>query len=55
MKKCVDCRGKMEEKEALTPKGVKYRYYICGKCGEEIVDMNQLRDVAGKSSIKAVK
>jgi hypothetical protein len=47
-KKCGDCQGKMEEKEALTPEGVKYKYFSCGKCGEEIVAMHQLREVADK-------
>jgi hypothetical protein len=47
-KKCGDCQGKIEEKEALTPEGVRYKYFSCGKCGEEIVDMHQLREVADK-------
>lgn len=48
MKKCNDCEGKMEEKEATTPEGVAYTYYKCKKCGEEIVNMKQLHSVAEK-------
>lgn len=38
----------MKELTAKTPEGVTYRYFSCGKCGEEIVDMKQLHDVARK-------
>ncbi len=48
MKKCGDCRGKMEEKESKTPEGVKYKYSKCNKCGEEVVGMLQLREVSVK-------
>ena len=48
MKKCNDCGKQMEEKEALTPEGIKYSYFKCNGCGEEIVNMNQLHAVADK-------
>lgn len=38
----------MVELTGKTPEGVKYRYFRCGKCGEEIVDMRQLHNVAQK-------
>lgn len=48
MKKCSECRGKMEGLEAKTPEGIKYDYFRCNKCGEEILSMNQLHNVAEK-------
>lgn len=48
MKICSECKGKMVEKSAKTPEGVNYRYLKCNKCGEEIVNMKQLHDVAKK-------
>jgi len=48
MKKCNDCGGQMEEREALTPEGIRYTYFKCGHCGEEIVNMNQLHAVTEK-------
>lgn len=48
MKTCSECKGKMAEKTAKTPEGVSYRYFKCGKCGEEVVDMKQLHNVAEK-------
>ena len=36
----------MKELTAKTPEGVGYHYFKCPKCGEEIVDMKQLHDVA---------
>ncbi len=38
----------MEELKAKTPEGVSYNYYRCKSCGEEIVNMNQLHEVAQK-------
>lgn len=46
MKKCSDCGRRMEERTDTTPEGVLYHYFQCGKCGEEIVDMKQLQQVA---------
>jgi len=37
----------MSKHRATTPEGVEYEYYRC-KCGEEILDMSQLHDVAEK-------
>ncbi len=48
MKKCSTCNIKMKELNSKTPEGVKYKYHKCEKCGEEIVDMKQLHDVAQK-------
>lgn len=46
MRKCTDCNGMMHESKAKTPEGIEYSYYKCEKCGEEIVDMKQLHEVA---------
>ena len=46
MRKCTKCEGTMQEFKAKTPEGVEYSYYKCRKCGEEIVDMRQLHEVA---------
>ena len=46
--RCSDCGSKMIPKAGLTPEGVEYDYYRCRKCGEEIVDMEQLHTVAEK-------
>ena len=48
MKKCSECGKKMEEKEDVTPERIAYKYFKCPSCGEEIVDMQQLHDVAKK-------
>lgn len=48
MRKCSECNGKMEERLARTPDRVAYRYFKCLKCGEEIVAMEQLHEVAEK-------
>ncbi|MBI4439739.1 AbrB/MazE/SpoVT family DNA-binding domain-containing protein [Candidatus Woesearchaeota archaeon] len=36
----------MKEMSAKTPDDVRYRFYKCEKCNEEIVDMGQLEEVA---------
>jgi len=46
MKQCSECNGEMHELKAKTPEGVGYSYYKCKKCGNEIVDMKQLHEVA---------
>jgi len=46
MKKCTECGGNLKQLKAKTPEGVDYRYFKCGKCGEEILNMNQLHEVA---------
>lgn len=38
----------MKELTAKTPEGVGYKYFRCGRCGEEILNMNQLHNVAQK-------
>ena len=38
----------MKELVAKTPEGINYKYFKCAKCGEEIVNMQQLHDVAQK-------
>ena len=48
MKKCTECKGNMKELKAKTPEGFEYKYFKCNKCGEEILNMNQLHKVAGK-------
>jgi len=45
---CGECKRKMEEHLGKTPEGVKYSYWKCGKCGEEILSMEQLHNVAKK-------
>ncbi|HII54249.1 hypothetical protein COX84_03140 [Candidatus Micrarchaeota archaeon CG_4_10_14_0_2_um_filter_49_7] len=48
MKKCSECSKLMKELSAKTPDGVSYRYFKCTSCGNEIVDMKQLHEVAQK-------
>lgn len=48
MKKCSECSGMMEEKIAKTPDGISYNYFKCKGCGEEVVNMAQLHNVAEK-------
>ncbi|MFH1592605.1 MAG: AbrB/MazE/SpoVT family DNA-binding domain-containing protein [Candidatus Woesearchaeota archaeon] len=48
MKICSECNAKMNEMTGTTPEGINYKYYKCGKCNEEIVDMKQLHNVAEK-------
>ena len=48
MRICSECKGKMIEKKDETPEGVHYSYYKCSECGEEIVNMKQLHNVAEK-------
>lgn len=46
MKKCSECGKKMDEKIGFTPEGINYKYFKCSKCGDEILDMKQLHEVA---------
>lgn len=46
MKKCVECGSAMQQLKSKTPEGIEYDYYKCRKDGEEIVDMEQLHEVA---------
>lgn len=41
-------KSSMKEMQDKTPEGVNYKYYKCQSCGEEIVDMKQLHQVAEK-------
>ena len=49
MKKCSECNGEMKELVNKTPEGIEYNYFKCTKCGEEILNMNQLHNVAEKN------
>lgn len=51
MKTCSECQGMMKEFTNKTPEGVDYHYYKCSKCGEEIVDLKQLHQVAERYRI----
>ena len=51
MKKCSECGKDMKELESKTPEGIKYIYFRCDECGEEILNMNQLHNVAEKYRI----
>jgi DNA-directed RNA polymerase subunit RPC12/RpoP len=46
MRKCSDCGGNMKELGTIGPDGLFYNYYKCLKCGEEVLDMRQLHEVA---------
>jgi len=44
--KCWECGGKLVELQSFDPNGVPIRHWHCTKCGEEIVDMEQLHESA---------
>ena len=46
MRKCIQCGVEMQQLKAKTHNGVSYNYYKCKNCGEEIVDMKQMHEVA---------
>lgn len=46
--KCVDCGGETEVLKDKLKEGIPYEYYRCKKCGEEVLDMKQLKAVAEK-------
>ncbi len=46
MKRCTECNGIMKEQKSRTPEGVEYNFFKCTMCGEEIVNMEQLHNVA---------
>ena len=48
MNNCSKCSRKLSENTGKTPEGVSYKYFKCIECGEEIVGMKQLHDVAEK-------
>ena len=45
---CSECKGKMGEYNDKTPEGFEYNYFKCENCGEEILNMQQLHNVAEK-------
>ncbi len=44
---CMQCKNTMVEKKGKDSNGISYNYYSCS-CGEEILDMRQLHEVAEK-------
>lgn len=48
MKNCAECKGKMEELKGKTQESIEYSYFKCKKCGDEVLSMNQLHNVAKK-------
>ena len=46
--KCTKCSGKMAEKKDITNDGVEYTYFECKNCGEQIVNMKQLQEMAAR-------
>jgi len=48
MKKCFDCGGICKQYQDLTKDGLTYNYYKCIKCGEDVLDIKQLHEVAEK-------
>ena len=45
---CPKCGKKMSDKTGKTEDGIRYGYFHCSKCGEEILDLKQLHSVAEK-------
>lgn len=46
MRTCSNCKKGMVEKVGKTPEGITYKYHRCNSCGEEVLDMKQLHEVA---------
>lgn len=46
IRKCWECGSKMVEKRDIDPNGIPYRYWSCEKCGEDVLDMEQLHESA---------
>lgn len=47
--KCPICNGKMEKgKDVIKQDNIDFEMFKCAKCGEEIMDMKQLRNLAKK-------
>ena len=47
--RCPACRGEMKEiKDSIKEDNVDYEAYRCTSCGEELMNMKQLRSVAAK-------
>lgn len=45
-KKCWECGGKSIELTDRDPDGVMYKYWKCTKCGDAVLDMDQLHEAA---------
>ena len=45
---CWECKGKMKEVRGEYEPGVEYRHWKCQKCGDEVLDMEQLEELALK-------
>ena len=45
---CSACGGAMQEAVAKTPENIEYTFNKCQKCGEEIVNREQIHAVAEK-------
>lgn len=45
-KRCWECGGAMEEYRTVDSHGVPYRYWECTKCGDRVLDMEQLEEAA---------
>lgn len=46
---CPICKGKMEKiKDTIKEDNVEFEAFRCSSCGEEIMDMIQLKSLAGK-------
>jgi len=50
MKTCMLCKGEMEEHTSMVD-GLPYSYFRCKKCGDEILSMDQLREVSQRYSV----
>ena len=48
MRTCTECGKEMKKTSGKTIDDVKYEYYKCGSCGDEVLDMKQLKEVAEK-------
>ena len=47
--KCAICKGNMKKiKDAIQEDGVEFEAYKCTKCGEELMNMSQLKSLANK-------
>jgi len=47
-KKCWECGAIMEEAVGTDHDGITYNYWKCSKCGEEVLSMRQLHEIAEK-------
>jgi hypothetical protein len=47
-KKCWECGAVMEETVGTDSDGISYNYWKCSKCGEDVLTMDQLHELAEK-------